>query len=125
METPLYNLDGDAVAYLADDESQTIYLWATGEPVAYLRGNVIYGNNGKFIGNYINGVVTNSNGDRIGANEQAHRGGEKALGPEKIKMMKPAKQGPSASISKSKVDDEIILNPLSLIQNLRSGLAKQ
>lgn len=67
MEISLFNKNGDAVAYLTtDDYDNTIYLWE-GQNVAYLLDDrYIYGVNGKHLGWYINGIIFNPSGERIG-----------------------------------------------------------
>ena len=123
MEIILYNLDGKQTAYISDDKDNTIYLMS-GEPVAYLNKDEIIGMNGYFIGNFKKGVVTNSKGKRIGAIESEHRGGIQAPIGKMVKFMKPAKQTPDAFKGYSDVDD-VILNPLSLSQNLKLGTIRR
>ena len=66
MEIALFNKNGDAVAYIADDYDRTIYFW-DGQQVAYLfNERLIYGTNGKHLGWYIDGVIFNPTGERIG-----------------------------------------------------------
>ena len=62
----LFNKRGDPVAYISDDYSETIYL-TDGSPVAYLynQGNV-YGLNGRHLGWWIEGIIYNHDGERIG-----------------------------------------------------------
>jgi hypothetical protein len=68
-EITLFDKDGDAVAYIADDEDATIYLW-DGTPVAYLESNGnafhIYGFNGKHLGWFEDGVVRDRGGYAVG-----------------------------------------------------------
>lgn len=118
-EIILYNLDGKQAAYIAIDKDNLIYLMS-GEAVAYLKKDEIIGMNGKFIGNFKNGVVTNSDGVRIGAIESEHRGGKQAPVGKMARNMAPSKQIPDAHAGATKSDDAI-LNPLSLTQNLKSG----
>jgi hypothetical protein len=66
MERTLYDKDGNAVAYVADDYHETIYLW-DGSPVAYLHEErQVYGINGRHLGWFINDIVFNHDGERIG-----------------------------------------------------------
>lgn len=66
METTLFNKDGEAVAYIADDYHETIYIW-DGFPVAYLYDEQhVYGIDGRHLGRFINDIIYNDNGDRIG-----------------------------------------------------------
>lgn len=122
-EIILYNLDGQQAAYIATDKDNAIFLMS-GEAVAYLKNDEIIGINGKFIGNFKNGVVTNSNGIRIGAIESEHRGGRHAPTGKMARKMVPSKQMPDAHANHSEVDD-VILNSESLTQNLKSGILRQ
>ena len=61
-EVALYNSDGDAVAYIDFEDEKTIYLW-TGEPVAYLEDEDVYGFNGKHLGWFTEGVLIGHKGD--------------------------------------------------------------
>ena len=66
MDTTLYNKDGEAVAYIADDYHSTVFLW-DGHPAAYLyEDEYIYGMNGKHLGWFINEIIYNNDGERIG-----------------------------------------------------------
>ena len=66
MEISLFNKSGDAVAYLIDDYDRTIYFW-DGQQTAYLfNERQIYGVNGKHLGWFIDGVIFNTYGERIG-----------------------------------------------------------
>lgn len=66
MESTLFNRNGDGVAYITDDYHQTIYI-LDGHPVAYLfEDNHIYGINGRHLGWFINDIVFNNIGERIG-----------------------------------------------------------
>jgi len=69
-EITLFDSDGDATAYIADDEDSTIYMW-DGTPVAYLVTNDsysfhIYGFNGKHLGWFEGGVVRDHDGYAVG-----------------------------------------------------------
>jgi hypothetical protein len=66
MERSLFDKNGNVVAYLTDDYHETIYLW-DGSPVAYLyEERKIYGINGRHLGWFIDNIVFNNNGERIG-----------------------------------------------------------
>lgn len=66
MERTLFNRNGDAAAYIADDYHKTIYL-PDGYPVAYLfEDNHIYGINGHHLGWFVNDIAFNNIGERIG-----------------------------------------------------------
>ena len=62
----LFNKRGDPVAYISDDYGETIYL-TDGSPTAYLynQGHV-YGLNGRHLGWWIEGILYNHGGERIG-----------------------------------------------------------
>jgi hypothetical protein len=65
MEKTLFNSNGEPVAYISSDTNRTIYLW-DGHPVAYLYSYHVYGFNGRHLGWLINGIVYDSDGNRIG-----------------------------------------------------------
>lgn len=75
-ELSLFDFEGDAIAYIADDSEMTIFLW-DGTPCAYLvkKGNSenpktdkfsIYGFNGDHLGWLIKGIVRDHEGDITG-----------------------------------------------------------
>lgn len=69
-EITLFNLDGEAVAYIdAANEDLTIYMWS-GTPVAYLvpdgQAFSIYGFNGEHLGWFEDGIVRNHKGYGVG-----------------------------------------------------------
>jgi len=65
----LYDANGEATAYIATGEEQTIYLWE-GKPVAYLvptdSAFSIYGFNGTHLGWFERGIVRDHDGDAVG-----------------------------------------------------------
>jgi hypothetical protein len=66
LERAFFNKNGEAVAYLADDYDSTIYMWH-GQQVAYLfNERMIFGINGKHLGWFIDGIIFNNSGERIG-----------------------------------------------------------
>lgn len=66
MERTLFNKDGEVVAYISDDYHETIYLW-DGRPVAYIyEDQHIYGINGRHLGWFIDDIIFNNSGERIG-----------------------------------------------------------
>lgn len=66
METTLYDKAGEAVAYIASDYNETIYLW-DGSPVAYLyEARHVYGINGRHLGWWIEEILYDNYGERIG-----------------------------------------------------------
>lgn len=92
QEISLFNSDGDAVAYIADD--MTIYLWG-GDPVAYLNRSSgtwhVYGFNGSHLGWYEDGIIYNHRGDAVGAQENATSMITSIEGIKSIKSIKPIK----------------------------------
>jgi len=66
METTIFDGQGNPVAYLSDDYDRTIYLW-DGHPVAYLyEEQHVYGFNGRHLGWFIEQVLYDENGERVG-----------------------------------------------------------
>lgn len=66
MSRTLFDKKGNAVAYIAPDYRETIYLWE-GRPAAYLFEQLhIFGINGRHLAWFINGIVFNTYGERIG-----------------------------------------------------------
>ena len=66
MQTTLFDKNGEAVAYMTTDFDETIYLWE-GPPVAYRYENQhIYGFNGRHIGWFIDEILYNNDGERVG-----------------------------------------------------------
>ena len=66
MERTLFDKNGEAVAYITSDYNETIYLWE-GYAVAYLYNEEhVYGINGRHLGWFINDILFNNNGQRIG-----------------------------------------------------------
>ncbi|RJR35555.1 MAG: hypothetical protein C4576_24775 [Desulfobacteraceae bacterium] len=66
MERTLYNKNGEAVAYIAEDYHSTIYLWE-GLPAAYLyQDEHVYGYNGRHLGWFKGEVLFNHKGERVG-----------------------------------------------------------
>jgi len=64
METTLYDRSGQPTAYIADD-NETIYLW-DGRAVAYLYDDKVYGFNGQHLGWFIDGIIYDEHGLKIG-----------------------------------------------------------
>lgn len=66
MDTTLFNKNGEAAAYITSDYNQTIYIWE-GIPVAYIYNEEhVYGVNGRHLGWFINGLIYNHRGERVG-----------------------------------------------------------
>jgi len=66
MERSLFDRNGEPVAYICDDYHESIYLW-DGSPVAYLFNEEhVFGINGRHLGRFINDIIYNDKGERIG-----------------------------------------------------------
>ena len=66
MEKTLFNENGIPIAYIANDYQQSIYLW-DGNTVAYIfEDEHIYGTNGHHLGWFVQDIVYNAFGERIG-----------------------------------------------------------
>ena len=66
MEKILYDRKGEAVAYIATDQHGAIFLW-DGQAVAYLyEEDHLYGINGRHLGRFIDEIVYDQEGARIG-----------------------------------------------------------
>ena len=66
MDRILFDKSGEAKACIADDYNQTIYLW-DGSPVAYVyHDRQVYGINGRYLGWFIEEIIYNKNGKRVG-----------------------------------------------------------
>ncbi len=64
-EITLFDSNGSATAYISDDRDGTIYLWS-GEAVAYLKQDHIYGFNGAHLGWFDAGIARDSKGYAVG-----------------------------------------------------------
>ena len=60
-EVAFFDSHRRAAAYLDAGDGRTVYLWS-GEPVAYLLEDSIYGFNGKHLGWYTNGMIFDHEG---------------------------------------------------------------
>lgn len=66
MERVLFDKNGEAVAYIATDYHETVYLW-DGYPVAYLYNEQhLYGINGRHLGWFIDEILYDNDGRRVG-----------------------------------------------------------
>ncbi len=66
MAKTLFDKNGEAVAYIMDDYHETVYMW-DGSSVAYLYNDEhVYGINGRHLGWFINEIIYNGQGERIG-----------------------------------------------------------
>ena len=65
METNLYDKNGNAVAYIAEDAEHSIFTW-DGQAVCYIVTDKVYGWNGRHLGWFIDGVIYDNHGCRVG-----------------------------------------------------------
>jgi len=66
VEKTLYDKKGEAMAYVAMDYHDAIFLW-DGQAVAYLyEEDHVYGINGRHLGRFINDILYDQEGARIG-----------------------------------------------------------
>jgi len=94
-DVALYDSRRQAVAYLGADDSRTVYLWS-GEPVAYLVDESIYGFNGRHLGWYENGVILDHDGNVVASPAIAFRKPVQAAPARGLKGVTPSK-GPTQS----------------------------
>ncbi len=70
QQVSLYDSNGDAVAYIDNDEDPTIFMW-DGTPVAFIEIDgsdfSIFGFNGRFLGWYADAVIYDKKGYAVGA----------------------------------------------------------
>lgn len=85
-ELSLYSSSGKAVAYIVESDA-TIYLWS-GEPVAYLKDNDVYGFNGKHLGWFKSGALYDHDGAVVGCSRSRYPG---SVEPEPFKAFKQFK----------------------------------
>lgn len=86
----LFDSRGRAAVFLEPSDDLTFYLWS-GEPVAYLDDDSVYGFNGKHLGWYRNGAVYDQDGDIVVAPASMFRGAVEAAPPRGIRGLKPLK----------------------------------
>jgi hypothetical protein len=84
------DLEGATAAYLEPADGSTFYLWS-GEPVAYLDDESIFGFNGKHLGWYHNGLVYDHEGGIVGAARATLEEPPDAAPPRSLKNLKPLK----------------------------------
>ncbi|ROL62410.1 hypothetical protein D9V86_00845 [Bacteroidetes/Chlorobi group bacterium ChocPot_Mid] len=119
-ETSLFDKNGDAKAYIADD--LTIYLW-DGDPVAYLSNSNsvwhVYGFNGSHLGWYIDGIIYDHNGNAVGAQKDAVNMMTSMEGMKGMKSMKPMKSMKEMAPMKPMLSRSWSRTPLTIF--LRAG----
>lgn len=79
-----------ATAYIATDDENTIYLW-TGEPVAYLVDDHVYGFNGRHLGWFQEGIIWDYEAISVGFTRQAPYVAQTSEPPKAAKQPKPAR----------------------------------
>lgn len=66
MEKTLYDKKGEPVAYIALDYQEAVFLW-DGQPVAYVyQEDHLYGINGQHLGWFIDDILYDQEGARVG-----------------------------------------------------------
>ena len=70
METTIYDIHRRARIYLADDAEKSIYTW-DGHAVACLDGEQVYGWRGRHIGWFVDGILYDGAGYRVGFTAEA------------------------------------------------------
>lgn len=88
-EIPIWDRRSVATAYIVPGDGDTIYLW-TGQPVAYLLGEDVYGFNGNHLGWFIDGIVWDWEGVAVGFTRQAPYVAQTAEPPKAPRQTKPA-----------------------------------
>ena len=69
MEITFYNRTGHPQTYLSTENDNSFYTW-DGHAVAYLHEDKVYGWRGKHIGWYIDGVIYDLKGYRVGSTRE-------------------------------------------------------
>ena len=129
-EITIFDPDGHPTAYIAVERENTIYLW-TGEPVAYLENENIYGFNGKHLGWLEDNIVWDHEGRMAGFTREAYLKKGKTIFPrceyaKNIKRPRPlrstwGKEKPPAKPRKLQEYSKIHLRDL-LIQGKKDTL---
>lgn len=100
-EVSFYDVNGVAAAFI-DSENMTVYLW-DGEPVAYVKGESLYGFNGKHLGWFTESMIWNNQGRPLGyMADAANRAVQPITEPKGAKHALPKRakrQQPTASIT--------------------------
>ena len=86
----LFDAQGRPTAYLVPSDDLTFYLWS-GEPVAYLDDDSVYGFNGKHLGWYHNGAVYDDEGDVVAAPARMFEGSVQATTARGLRGLRPLK----------------------------------
>lgn len=115
-ETTLFERNGAPVAYIADDKEGTIYLWS-GDAVAYLHKEHVYGFNGEHLGWFDAEVMRDSDGAKVGFTKKTCPSITKIEPIKKIKKIKKIKSiktiAPIRPINKMGTSDESLVSVLS------------
>lgn len=117
-ELILYNSTGHPTAYIASRNPKIVFLWS-GEPVAYLAGQLLYGFNG-----HQPGMVPQRNREgpegprrRLHQNRPAHHPKNAPVrGPKRPRPVKTVRQPP-----KLRPPDSVIPSPVPLEEFLKAG----
>ncbi len=117
-EITLFDSTGSAIAYIADDAEQTIYLWH-GEAVAYLSQALVYGFNGKHLGWFDLGILRDKRGSPVGFTRNTCPHPTKAEPAKHVKKVKKVKT--VRSVASTRVANTTVPSTLSLNEFLQSG----
>lgn len=71
FETPIFDSNGMAVAYIDNNDNRTVYLWS-GEAVAYLEGSSLYRFDGKHLAWLEYGILWGHDGFIVGFTPEAN-----------------------------------------------------
>jgi len=116
MQETLFDIKGNAVAYIDHDDEDIIYLW-DGTPVAYLDyENNVYGFNGKQLGWFEDGIIWNLDGEKNGFNKNAIAvpvfvNNEPGKSSKKFKPFRSSKESARSRPGKKPVESHYSLSP--------------
>lgn len=92
MEVTLYDGAGRAAAYMDMEDDCTVYLY-DGTPVGYVDGENVYGFNGRHLGWFEEGVISDRFGHSVGFTGEACPSETGEEPPKRPKQPKPGKRG--------------------------------
>jgi hypothetical protein len=112
-EISLFDSKGKPVAYIADDDDQTIYLW-DGKPAAYLYGDDwkagidVYGFNGKHLGWFKGGIMYDHDGYAVGGIKRVFTSPVQLEPLKSLKELKPLKSLKGASTPETDIRKNLV-----------------
>jgi hypothetical protein len=117
-EITIFDASGSAVAYIAADSEGTIYLWS-GDAVAFLHGEHVYGFNGQHLGWFDSGIVRDGKGCAVGFTKEAC---PKVTKVEPVKRVKKVKRVKSVRrVAPVRLVNKLATSSLPLAIFLQSG----